>query len=215
MFRLLILMIFSIMCDAGTDNLCVAAGYAKRLALRLFTFSNSWPLHKASTGLQCSNLGSTDCSMTMMCWSGPKTVLPTRTWSHDLSAGIGDRLCSGDLTFDVSSRTSLSASAARYQRTYETRFGFESGYYDLSQNPDFCARACRSEDPLFTLTTNSAHIWSTTKCRFLSGNELGAAQGLPTHPAIAAAMGSVMVDFSGYKPSVWVYFENNKKNNKY
>ena len=119
-----------------------------------------------------------------------------------LGVGVEDRLCSGDLTFDIVSRTSISASAARYKRAYETRFGFGSGYYDISQNPDYCGGACRSEDHLFTLTTNSAHVWSTSKCRFLSGNELGAAQGLPTHSAIAAAVGSTVVDVNGYKPSV-------------
>ena len=120
-----------------------------------------------------------------------------------LGSSSEDCLCSEDLTFETASPLSLPPSAIRYKRSYEKTYGFEAGYYDLSQNPSFCARACRSEDPLFTLTTNCGHIWSISEKRCLSGNEVAAAQGLPSHPGLASALGTPFLDFNSYKRSVW------------
>lgn len=82
-------------------------------------------------------------------------------------------------------------------------FGYDAGFYDLSQNPSFRARACRAVDPLFTFTTNCGNIWSIGAGRCLSGNEIGAAQGLPSHPALAFVLGSTCLDFNHLKRSVW------------
>ena len=114
-----------------------------------------------------------------------------------------DRLCSRDLVFDTPTETSLSASAKRYLRKYRKSYGYGAGFYDLSQDPSFRARACKASDPLFTLTTNSSNIWSIADARLLSGNEIAAAQGLPSHHALGAALGLAPLDFGSYKRTVW------------
>jgi len=88
-------------------------------------------------------------------------------------------------------------------RKYRKSYGYGAGFYDLSQDPSFRARACKASDPLFTLTTNSSNIWSIADARLLSGNEIAAAQGLPSHHALGAALGLAPLDFGSYKRTVW------------
>ena len=115
----------------------------------------------------------------------------------------GDRLSAQDLLFSHGPAMHLSPSASSYKKCYVKTFGFPDGFYDLSQNPSFRPRACTGSEPLFTLTTSTGIVWSVAEARCMSATELAAAQGLPSHPSLACALGTQRLDFSCLKRGTW------------
>ena len=96
-----------------------------------------------------------------------------------MDCGLG----ASDLVFEPGAGLTFSASALRYRAGYDELFGYDGGFYDLTQNPRERPRACGETNPPFTLTTNSSLIWSSREKRCLSASGLGAV--LLTRPSRA------------------------------
>ena len=80
-------------------------------------------------------------------------------------------------------------------------FGDSGAIYDLDQTPTGRPRLARSGSALFTLTAHTRLAWCPEEGRALRRSELAAAQGLPSHPALACAPGIGTVDFDRYSRS--------------
>ena len=80
-------------------------------------------------------------------------------------------------------------------------FGDSGAIYDLDQTPTGRPRLARSGLALFTLTAHTRLAWCPEEGRALRRNELAAAQGLPSNPALACALGIGTIDFDRYSRS--------------
>ena len=80
-------------------------------------------------------------------------------------------------------------------------FGDRGSIYDLDRLPRGRPRKAARDNALFTLTAHTRLTWCSEEGRALRRNELAAGQGLPSHPALACALGTQTLDFESYRRS--------------